>query len=278
MSKILEYKYNSNNPSPYKVYFPRGSHFVELYGASGGCTLGGKGGYSSGTLFLRKSMFLYLYIGGQGLTGSDSTSGLLKGGWNGGGEAWSDGLQCSGGGATDIRLTENDEYNERIIIAGGGGGAAYSSATDTKYSGGYGGGESGGDAIGASPRISIPYGQLYAKGGTSTEPGTAVIMTATYTNSNGNKNVGGKCAGGYKGCGGGGGGYFGGAGGYDYTGGGGGSGFFDIRYIKKGKLLNGSEKGNTGNGYIIITFKESLCSAKIVKNHYSLFFISVIIS
>ena len=246
--------FDEKNIGPIELNFSRGVYYVELFGASGGCTLGGKGGRAMGKLYLKNKKTLYLYIGGQGKTGSSSSSGCLAGGWNGGGQSCSKKWQCSGAGGTDIRLSRNDKYEDRIIVAGGGGGAAGSTITDTKYPGGYGGGTSGGDVLGSSGDINIAYGKLYAKGGNQEEAGNAVIRKRTYTNENGKFGVGGKGAGGYWYSGGGGGGYYGGAGGYDVTGGGGGSGYYNKNYIINGKLIPGNIDGNSGNGKITISY------------------------
>jgi hypothetical protein len=260
-----------NATKPYKIHFPKGSYLVELWGASGGGNDGGKGGYAKGILNLTSSRTLYIYVGGAGKS-TGSVNGCIEGGWNGGGKACSYGDQSSGGGATDIRLSKNDLYNDRIIVAGGGGGAAGTRYyVGEKYSGGYGGGTKGGTAYGWSASRSKSYGELYATGGTQTEPGNAAIMVCEFTNENGKWGAGGMCAGCSFYCGGGGGGYYGGAGGSDVTGGGGGSGYFDPNFISNGVLLGGNEKGKTGNGEIrIITLFNNNCATK-TKNEISLF-------
>lgn len=261
MLKTANYPYKG---SPYRVVLPKGFHFVELWGASGGCTNAGKGGYASGYIMLKKKTELYLYVGGKGQEGNSSSQ-HLKGGWNGGGDSFAATLHCSGGGASDIRLTENDDFNDRIIVAGGGGGAAAGDAygRSNDFSGGHGGGISGTNAIGESGSNKIAYGNTYANGANQTGPGNAFIKTCTYTNENGKKGVGGKSAGCSNGGGAGGGGYFGGAGGFDYTGGGGGSGYIDPAYFPKNTvLLSGKEKGREGDGLITIMIASNLCTVK----------------
>ena len=113
---------NSTIGSPYEVLFNKGCYFVELYGASGRGSKSGYGGYSYGTLRIKTTTILYLYIGGEGIVNNQNKEMCLKGGWNGGGDACSFQYQSSGGGGTDIRTTKNDNYSNRIIIAGGGGG------------------------------------------------------------------------------------------------------------------------------------------------------------
>ena len=111
---------DSTSSSPIEVFFPKGKYFVELFGASGGGLSPGKGGYTYGLLKLNSPKTLYFYIGGQGINNIvQILDGCIKGGWNGGGEACSGKYQSSGGGATDIRLTKNDNYNDRIMVAGG---------------------------------------------------------------------------------------------------------------------------------------------------------------
>ena len=247
---------DSTSSSPYEVFFRKGKYLIELFGASGGGILGGTGGVSIGFLTLKNDRTLFLYVGGSGIIGS--SSGCINGGWNGGGMACSLAGQCSGGGSTDIRLSENSDYSERIFVSGGGGGSASRDYTDEKYKGGYGGTETGESAFGRCGTYSIAYGDLYSNGGSQTSGGSGVIKTyGSYTNEAGSFGKGGKCAGAAHNCGAGGGGYYGGAGGYDITPGGGGSSYFDPSYISNAKLLT----GNTGNGKIIITIiKINVCT------------------
>ena len=262
-SRKITFNYNENN-KPYSVIFPKGKYLIELYGASGGCQYGGKGGYTRGIMLLSKTKMLYLYIGGQGIAGNETSDTCLKGGFNGGGDACSVKRQCSGGGATDIRLTENSDYNERIIISGGGGGAAGSTSVTPKHYGGYGG-KIGGTAYGDSGEYNIAFGLLYSLGGNQSQGGTAsrIEECRNYKNENGTKGKGGNCVGGEWYCGGGGGGYYGGAGGFEVTGGGGGSSFIDSKYFSKGEMFNGDEKGIVGNGKIIVTYLSYRCTARI---------------
>ncbi len=122
----------------------QGFYKVELWGAQGGGATGGKGGYTSGEINLKKGEKFYIYVGGAG-----NSSG--KGGYNGGGDA---GVLAAkndgGGGATDIRIvggTWNDaiSLNSRIMVAAGGGGAN-ANGTNTAGNGKTGG--AGGGSIG----------------------------------------------------------------------------------------------------------------------------------
>ena len=258
---------DSTTSSPYEISLCKGKYFVELFGGSGGGIVGGTGGVTTGILKLSSDKTLYLYVGGKGI--NISKNGCINGGWNGGGSACSSNGQCSGGGATDIRLSNNSEYKDRIIIAGGGGGAGSGSTNNIKYQGGYGGTETGGTSLGESGLSGVGYGGLYSHGGSQSSGGTGVIRKYTYTNENGKFGIGGNCAGGYTSCGSGGGGYYGGAGGYDVTGGGGGSSYYNSQYISNAGLFT----GNVGNGKIIITIVRSYtckCKRRINLFYYSL--------
>ena len=146
-----------------------GKYTFELWGASGGrstcdgsytnceARVGGKGGYTKGTITLEKGTLLYIYVGEQGQDGV--VRGDTPGAWNGGGAAtWDhadDETAGAGGGATDIRLVKGEwDYNKslasRIMVAGAGGGAAYSQV------GGYAGGLAGEKAYyaGAADQVS----------------------------------------------------------------------------------------------------------------------------
>ena len=105
-----------------------GTYKLEVWGAQGGAggsgsanMLGGKGGYSIGTVGLSSGTVIYIYVGGQG---NSSNSTYVPGGFNGGGNGSSNqnqGITGSGGGGTDIRISSTSLY-ARIIVAGGGGG------------------------------------------------------------------------------------------------------------------------------------------------------------
>lgn len=157
------------------ITLPKGVYKIEVWGAQGGSFsstyVGGKGGYSYGTLTLKdKETVLYCYAGGKGTDGT--TSGTFAGGFNGGGQAYSSSAtydMSAGGGASDIRIGTDSLY-ARVIVAGGGGGAGtYSSSY--RYSGGDGGGESGV----AGGRYSTSY---YAgNGGTQIAAGSSYYGT-----------------------------------------------------------------------------------------------------
>ena len=111
-----------------------GEYKVELWGAQGGDAdenPGGLGGYTSGKINFKINKKYYVYVGSKGKGGTELQ--YYSGGYNGGGNAvgqssfvnrrW----YSAGGGATDIRIN-NNEWNvftslkSRFMIAGGGSG------------------------------------------------------------------------------------------------------------------------------------------------------------
>lgn len=263
-----------------------GYYKLEVWGAEGGYAYnsstnypGGKGGYSVGTVYLNKGDTVYIHTGGQGASGT-TTSSVKTGGVNGGGNSGYK-MAGSGGGGTDIRIN-NDDTLARVIVAGGGGGGANYSGR----AGGYGGGSTGGNGTAYADEST-------AKGGTQTAGGSKGIY-GSYVGNDGAFFQGGAAgnarstSNNYSNSGGGGGGWYGGgAGGYATTsgtnqyaasGGGGGSGFV---YTSSSTLPNGyllgvgyqltsaqtiagnnsfksplgvDETGHSGNGYAKITY------------------------
>ena len=97
------------------------TYTIELVGAAGGnysSGKGGKGGIVKAKKTLEAGTVLYVNIGGQGTTFSNSTQ---PAGSNGGGLPGENG--AGGGGSTDIRQGGTEIAN-RILVAGGGGGAS----------------------------------------------------------------------------------------------------------------------------------------------------------
>jgi len=176
-----------------------GKYKLEVWGAAGGGTSGGRGGYSTGEMALTAGSTVTVYVG---CAGAAPTAG-----WNGGGVGGSGGN--GGGGASDIRVG-GTALGDRVIIAGGGGGQAYTGA------GGSGGGING---IAGTTSTAIGGG-----GGTSSAGGA--LGTGAGSNGTagglGQGGIGG--ATGNRGGGGGGGGYYGGGGGGSNQGGGTGGG------------------------------------------------------
>ena len=133
-----EYEYSYTGSEQTFTAPKTGTYKVELWGASGGGQLGGKGAYTSGLISLNSNEQFSIFVGGAG-----NSSG--NGGFNGGGNAGvlvinNDG----GGGATDIRINTSNIYS-RIIVAAGGGGANAdgSNAAGVGVTGGTAGGLSG---------------------------------------------------------------------------------------------------------------------------------------
>lgn len=114
-------------------------------------SIGGKGGYRSGEIFLRKGDIITVNVGGKGSAATNSNGGA---GWNGGGAGKNGNGKTGygGGGATDFRLNGNS-LSDRILVAGGGGGAddydgnVINSAQDGS------GGNGSGASIGGEPKI-----------------------------------------------------------------------------------------------------------------------------
>ena len=67
---ILDYSYTG---AVQTITLPKGIYKLECWGAQGGyrssSSYGGHGGYSAGTITLKKATTLYVYVGGSGNTG-----------------------------------------------------------------------------------------------------------------------------------------------------------------------------------------------------------------
>lgn len=160
---VKSYSYTGDVQS---VLLPAGQYKLQCWGAQGGSVsgsytaAGSKGGYSEGVLTLSSPTTVYIFVGGKGtdISTSNTTPGIVNGGWNGGGgsvrvssnsdeqtDPYSTWLKYTygisyprgGGGATDIALvTSSMSYSggvtdrslasllSRMIVAGGGGGAS----------------------------------------------------------------------------------------------------------------------------------------------------------
>ncbi|QGQ98807.1 hypothetical protein EHS13_29985 [Paenibacillus psychroresistens] len=205
-----------------------GKYTLEVWGAQGGGSYGGQGGYSKGDLNLAQGEVLHIYVGGKGSVGSTGVYSTATGGWNGGGDSYGDLNASSGGGGTDIRKG-GTSLASRIIVAGGGGGQA---DNDSAHMGGKGGGLTGGNGY---------TNDMGAQGGTQTIGGS--INGALGIGGDGDSVIDSPDNGG------GGGGYYGGGGGKaDEGSGGGGSGYI-------GGLSNASTTigGRGGDGYATIS-------------------------
>ena len=150
------YDFNGEDALKEFIAIAPGEYKIELWGAQGCVSsygaAAGNGAYTSGIVKLKTQQQLYVAVGMQNNT------------FNGGG-AGSDALNCSGGGATDVRIT-NGNWNDskslasRIMVAagaggssmyqkGGAGGALVGLRGDHSYHGGYGGTQTAGGAGGA---------------------------------------------------------------------------------------------------------------------------------
>ena len=205
---------------------------LEVYGAQGGGSSGGKGGYSYGNLTVKEGNTLYIYVGGSGANAT--------GGYNGGGSAYSGAY--GGGGATDIRYG-GTSVGDRKLVAGGGGGGVQ----DSSFKGGGGGGGNSCGINGSSDFCGGKYGCNGSGGSGSINCANGTANPGTVSNGgNGTTEAG------YN-SGGGGGGYGGGASGaWAYSGGGGGG------YIGGVTSGGGSSGINSGNGKAIITYDKPL--------------------
>ena len=253
----VEFSYTGSEQT-YEI--PNGIHQVrlEVWGAQGGqggpSNMGGRGGYSDGTLEVEPGQILYVHVGGQGggSSSSASLSGSSTGGYNGGGAGYhgDNGVRGAGGGATHIATasgllsTLSSNRSAVKIVAGGGGGNLYFDGNS--YTAGAGGGLSGVNGE--------------RTGGTQSGPGTDSY------NNNASFGQGSSQTSGSTVCGGGGGWYGGGAG----NAGSGGSGYIDGLIEAQtiaGNLSMPAPDGNTevghpGNGYariIPIGMVESPC-------------------
>ena len=201
-----------------------------VYGAKGGGSNGGYGGYTKGVMSSDNllSTTFYIVIGRNG----DEDSG----GYNGGGNGY-----YGGGGATHIAtangVLSNLSGNKGavLLVAGGGGGKGYSSSSNKGGAGGganQNGGDGGGNREGGGGTLSYGgdgyYDGYFGQGGKGKN-------SSLY------------------GGGGGGGGYYGGGGGGSSSysgGGGGGSGFCDTNKF----TCSGTTGGSTGYGSVTISW------------------------
>lgn len=232
---------------------PSGVHNidVDMYGAQGASgniapfTDGGLGGRLRFTMAVTPGQTLILNVGGQG-------QGNL-GGFNGGGGCGSTCLSNNahgGGGASDIRLTVNQD--SRIAVAGGGGGAGFF-GSGIAAQGGAGGGLVGGTATGATSTL-LGVGGNQTTGGAAGSGNTAGLGTSfqggMFPTTSITANYGG-----------GGGGWFGGGAGYfsGTNGGGGGGGSSYTAPSLTNVIHNAGVR--VGNGMIVISHAVNTCSS-----------------
>lgn len=147
---------------PEKISLIGGKYKLEVWGAKGGdmtdtrdssrkLAKGGLGGYSRGSLKLKDSETVYVYVGGEGKSASSEEGATTSGGFPDGGGTKTGhyskeytSAPGTGGGSTSIRVGGETDFS-RVIVAGGGGGASghyiYSDH------GGFGGGLCGGSCM-----------------------------------------------------------------------------------------------------------------------------------
>lgn len=276
----IRYDYTGN--VQYFIAPADGEYTLTVAGAQG-CgendTDGGKGGYSSGKVKLKKGQTVNIYVGAAGVYGQTT------GAYNGGGGSGPFG--AGGGGATHIALTARGElknynaYRSDVLIVAGGGGGSGSDWTN-KSAGGAGGGTTGSSGAQFNQATTF-YMDVKAGGGTQTSGGTAGKIHAKPTNLYGRNydwtKAGESGSFGQGGAGqrytsyansdyinygsGGGGGWYGGGSTVENGGAGGGSGY--IGGVTEGQMSNGT---NSGNGWAKITYTDttldgsSVCSIK----------------
>lgn len=250
---ILTYGYTGNVQ---KVTLPKGEYKLEVWGAQGHGSYGGKGGHSTGTLKLDKKTTLYIVTGGNGASNGSA--------YNGGGYG-----RDGGGGATHIATADGQlaslsgKKDSVLIVAGGGGGQG--SDRGDSYGGGNGGGANQPGVTGRGGCGSPGTGGTLASGGSGGRTGCGQAGSGSFGQGGANTHID------NNGSGGAGGGYYGGGAGghdcpryndYDDSGAGGGSG-----YARSGLTDVSGETGvRMGNGAAQITvLKASADEATILK-------------
>ena len=261
-----------------------GYYKLEVWGAQGGNTIqpipsyvGGKGGYSSGMVYLAKGTKLYINVGQKGLdcVSANATTAYNGGAGGTGCDVSSDSsgnthYAAGGGGATHIALKSgllssfdinedglgSEEEIEDILIVAGAGGGAYYHTLNYRGDGGSGGGFIGVSGISYNG-ITTPTGGTQQAGGNGSPNGSFGI---------GGYSVNGGGAGFY-----GGGGSNAGLGTYGISGAGGGSG-----YIGNSKLVDGvmycygcSESNDPSSKTISTTGSSSLRNTISCPNGFS---------
>lgn len=181
VSKEIEYSSSKQNDT-FEIPIT-GTYKIEVWGAQGGDATanyeaeGGYGGYATVTFNFNRGDVLYLYPGGKGESSNSVGEAVRSGGYNGGGNAKSNGNTAfgAGGGASHVALVpgllKNISSDKVLVVAGGGGGAG-SFGNSTNY-GGYGGGCEGTMGSGGSSG----YGGTQSIGGSGRGSGTPVAGT-----------------------------------------------------------------------------------------------------
>ncbi|MEW6468174.1 MAG: T9SS type A sorting domain-containing protein [Bacteroidota bacterium] len=231
---------------------------VDVIGASGGninTATGGLGGRVQCVLPVTPGETLQVFVGGAGANG-DNTSGIIAGGFNGGGHGFDNSDPwggAGGGGASDIRRSPYNLNDRKVVAGGGGGGGIDGCSSANMLNGGNGGGLIGADGA-PSPNTCVGSGQ----GGTQTAGGLkGQYPSCTNLSTDGSFGLGGEgygnCSNSDEGGSGGGGGWYGGGGG-NFGAGGGGSSYTDGSCTS----VVHTQGYQTGNGVVLITYTPGL--------------------
>jgi Glycine rich protein/GEVED domain/Secretion system C-terminal sorting domain len=214
---------------------------VDIAGGSGGSgdpgwsNSGGVGGRVTGTFPVTPGQVLTITAGQAGGNAVSGTNGAA--GWpNGGGTYNQTSWEGGGGGGSSSILVGTTGTTYLVVAGGGGGGGGDCNLCDA---GGAGGGLTGSNGTGGAGYPGSGGNTTSATGGSSTYSGGAGSFMTGGSGSN------------YLSGGGGGGGYYGGGGGY-YSGGGGGGSSYTISTATS--VVNGVIGGNSGNGYVKISY------------------------
>ena len=128
---------------------------------------------------MNSSNKLYVVIGGAG--SGNRTHAYKAGGYNGGGNAYSDTdrntYQASGGGATHIAtssgvLSSLANNTKAVLIVAGGGGGGGGNFVIMGCTGGYGGGSAGGNSSSYKEQTANTYFSGYVTGATQSGTGS----------------------------------------------------------------------------------------------------------
>ena len=155
--QFRSFDFIENCPSQEVILNPN-TYLFEAWGASGGGSIGGSGGYTAGILQLNEITTFYVFVGGEGGEAQKNNA-IIPGGCNGGGNGGAGAKYANpltifmsgsgGGGATDIRLNQSNlAFNDRILVAGGGGGSCDDNELIGRGFGGHAGGVIGLDSTG----------------------------------------------------------------------------------------------------------------------------------
>ena len=240
---FIEVEFNQKNDGQLYTVPTSGRYKIELWGAQGNYVnvgfLEGYGAYTSGEIILQQNTPLYFYIGRS--VGNDSSLRYTSM-FNGGSVATNvngSHYAASGGGATDVRLTNGIWNNDaslrsRIMVSGGGGGAWYQQDSNNSKGANAGGLYGYDSVVNVTTSAKIYCAPLGEASQTNGGQRVSTSYTSPYcsNNTSGSFGIGGNaCTSGSSPLGGGGGGgYYGGTGGthasgYCASGGGGGSSF-----------------------------------------------------